>query len=379
MSQSTTVVSTVARDSSLGRICRAWAPSLYVPLPTCAMARCYRIETLSRSGIVAMTHNQRVGAVAASRAMAFRGQVVGAHPARTYRSSRVAATLRAGLADIGAWLDGPLFKWSALTVLALWALVDFGNIANAIAEQRQDAWMASATAAVVLLAALVSSIAGFAFSALAGSALAYLKMDPLHAVQTMVVCSTASQLYAVWKIRDSIRWGPLWPMLAAGVVTVPLGVWLLRHVDASFYGIGLGVFLTIYGFYVVMRQEQRVLRGNPWIDAAVGALGGITGGLAGFPGSFVTIWCSMRGWDKLQQRAAYQPYILTMQIVTIACLWCQSSAHTSVMQNLTFVPFALLGAIAGFAAFQRMSNDQFHRAVSILLIVSGVGLLARAL
>ena len=104
---------------------------------------------------------------------------VGAHPARTYRSSRVAATLRAGLADIGAWLDGPLFKWSALTVLALWALVDFGNIANAIAEQRQDAWMASATAAVVLLAALVSSIAGFAFSALAGSALAYLKMDPL--------------------------------------------------------------------------------------------------------------------------------------------------------------------------------------------------------
>src|SRR5438093_13155750 len=99
MSQSTTVVSTVARDSSLGRICRAWAPSLYVPLPTCAMARRYRIETLSRSGLVAMTHNQRAGAVAASRAMAFSGQVVGAPPARTHRRSRVAGTLGAGLAE----------------------------------------------------------------------------------------------------------------------------------------------------------------------------------------------------------------------------------------------------------------------------------------
>src|SRR4030095_16023006 len=108
---------------------------------------------------------------------------------------------------------------------------EFADLAGAMAAKRPDAVMMTATAAVVLLSALVSSIAGFAFSALAGSALAYLRVDPLHAVQTMVLCSTASQLYAVWKIRDSIRWAPLWPMLAAGIATVPLGVWLLRHVN----------------------------------------------------------------------------------------------------------------------------------------------------
>jgi uncharacterized membrane protein YfcA len=239
--------------------------------------------------------------------------------------------------------------------------------------------MASITGAVVLLSALVSSIAGFAFSALAGSALAYLKIEPVHAVQSMVLWSTASQLYAVWKIRESIRWRPLWPMVVAGTVTVPLGVWLLRHVDGSFYAAGLGIFLTMYGCYMVMRREGHVVRGSRWLDAATGALGGITGGLAGFPGAFVTIWCSMRGWDKLRQRAVYQPYILTMQFATIACLQWQAPTHVSVAQDLTFVPFALLGAIGGLAVFQRLSNKQFHGAVSVLLVVSGIGLLIRAL
>jgi uncharacterized membrane protein YfcA len=51
----------------------------------------------------------------------------------------------------------------------------------------------------------------------------------------------------------------------------------------------------------------------------------------------------------------------------------------SVTQDLHFVPFALLGAIGGLALFRRMSNKQFRGAVSLLLVASGMGLLARAL
>jgi len=87
----------------------------------------------------------------------------------------------------------------------------------------------------------------------------------------------------------------------------------------------------------------------------------------------------MRGWDKLRQRAVYQPYILVMQLLTIACLQWQAPARMSITQDLHFVPFALLGAIGGLALFRRMSNRQFHGAVSLLLVASGIGLLARAL
>jgi uncharacterized membrane protein YfcA len=230
----------------------------------------------------------------------------------------------------------------------------------------------------MLLAALVSNVAGFAFCALAGSALAYLGTDPLCAVQAMVVASTATQLYAVWTIRDAIRWRSLGPMIAAGAVTIPLGVWLLVHVDAVYYAAGLGAFLTAYGGYLLLRRESLVVEGSPWRDAIAGALGGIAGGLAGLPGSIVTIWCGMRGWDRLRQRAVYQPYILAMQVATVACLRFQAPARSSLAHDLRYVPFALLGAVGGLAIFRRITNGQFRVAVGVLLGVSGLGLLARA-
>lgn len=258
---------------------------------------------------------------------------------------------------------------AAFLVLVLWALNESIGLSHREAE----------IAGTVGLAALAASIVGFAFSALAGSGFAYLRLDPLHAVHTLVVCSIAIQLYAVWKIRGAIRWQPLMPMIAAGAATVPLGVWVLPHVDSAVYAIGLGLFLSAYGSYAGFHREHRALPGSTFVDVVVGALGGLTGGLAGLPGPSVTIWCSLRGFDKLQQRAAYQPFILVMQVITLLCLHWQDTASSLALDDLRFVPFALIGGVAGFALFQRMTNRQFHAVMSMLLVVSGIGLLTRAL
>lgn len=265
----------------------------------------------------------------------------------------------------------------AFALLLLWAFCEIAGLETALAHGEENAMRTLIVAAIVAVSALVASIAGFAFCALAGSALAYLQVDPVEAVRTMVICSTATQLYAVWKIRDAIRWPALWPMIAAGAATVPFGVWLLLHVDGAVYGVGLGIFLCTYGCYAVCRRGDLVVRGTPWRDAIAGALGGLAGGLAGLSGSFVTIWCSMRGWDKHAQRAVYQPFILVMQIVTVVCL--QAARSTQLVHSVGFVPFALLGGIAGFAIYQRLTNKQFQAAVSALLVVSGLGLLGRSL
>jgi uncharacterized membrane protein YfcA len=296
----------------------------------------------------------------------------------SYRKS-IEGTVAISTSRVTPSSANPIFTRASLVGLGVLILVAFADIASAIVHEHQAASMLIATATVILLAALVSSVAGFAFSALAGCALAYLGMDKVHAVQTMALSSIAIQSYAVWKIREWIQWNSLWTMLAAGALAVPLGVWLLVHIDGVAYTAALGVFVASYGCYVVLRREMRVVRGDAWRDALAGALGGLAGGLASLPGMLVTVWCSMRGWDKLQQRAVYQPYILIMQIVTILCLQWQAPIAMNATQDLRFVPFALLGAVGGFAAFERMSNKQFQVVVSVLLIVSGVGLLGRAL
>jgi uncharacterized protein len=274
-----------------------------------------------------------------------------------------------------SWLLGRL----AFALTALWVLYESTSLETAVTYGDASASRTLVIAGIIVASALLSSIVGFAFCAIAGGALAFLRVDPVHAVQTMVICSTAIQLYAVHKIRASIRWRELWPSIAAGATTVPLGVWMLLHVDAAVYGIGLGVFLSAYGAYAVLRPANLAVRGNTWCDMLAAALGGLAGGLAGLSGSFVTIWCSMRGWDKLRQRAMYQPFILAMQLVTIACLRLAAPGAKLASQDLRFVPFAMLGAVAGFALYQRMSNRQFQAVTSALLIVSGLGLLGRSL
>ena len=274
----------------------------------------------------------------------------------------------------------PLFRARcAFVFLVWWACYRFAGLATGLAHGDGQASLMLAVAGIIAASALVASIAGFAFCALAGSAFAYLRLDPVESVRTMVMCSTAIQLYAVWKIRDAIRWSLLWPMLAAGAATVPLGVWLLLHVDGAIYGVGLGVFLCAYGLFAVLRRDDLVVRGTVWRDAVAGALGGLAGGLAGLSGSFVAIWSSMRGWDKHAQRAVYQPFILVMQVWTLLCLRWHSATGTPLFMGFGFVPFALLGGIAGFAIYQRLTHAQFRTVVSALLMLSGLGLLGRAL
>jgi len=267
---------------------------------------------------------------------------------------------------------------AAFALLVLWACLELAHAEVALAATAPNASLTLVIAAVIAASALVSGIAGFAFCAVAGSAFAYLGVDPLQAVQTMVMCSAATQLNAVWKIRAYVRWKALWPMIAAGAATVPVGVWMLLHVDRDVYGIGLGIFLCAYGCYAAFGRNGQVVRGSPWRDAAAGALSGVAGGLAGLSGAFVTIWCSMRGWDKLRQRATYQPFILAMQILTIACLRSQTSSELQGFDDLRFVPFSVLGGIAGFAIYERMTTRQFQATVSALLMVSGLGLLTRS-
>jgi uncharacterized membrane protein YfcA len=259
------------------------------------------------------------------------------------------------------------------------ALVAFGFLFQDWLRGSTESATALLTYIIVFAAALVSSVAGFAFSALAGSGLVHLYASPAQAVRIMALCSVAIQFYAVIALWRSIDWHRLAPFLVGGTLTVPIGVRLLAHVSFPVFALALGLFLIGYSLYMLLRRSGRVWTGNGWIDAAVGALGGITGGLAAFPGAFVTVWCGMRGWDKSAQRAVYQPYILVMQLLTIACMH-EDSPHAPVGHaGMTYLAATLFAAHLGLGVFRALNNQQFGYMVSTLLMASGVLLIARSI
>jgi len=231
----------------------------------------------------------------------------------------------------------------------------------------------------VFVASTVSSIAGFAFSALCGALLFHLTDSPVYVVQVMIVCSMAIQLLSVATLWRSIDWSSLPVFFAGGILGVPAGAYLLLHLQTGAYRNVIGALLIAYGGYLLVRRPARKLRTGPLADACAGFLGGVTGGLAGFPGASVTIWCGLKGWDKARQRGVYQPFILSMQPIALVVIALMRPASASAAQldwkTLAFVPAALLGAWFGLRIFRRLSDRQFEIAVNALLIVSGIGLI----
>jgi len=252
-------------------------------------------------------------------------------------------------------------------------------IAEAVMFSLHGQQRAALALIAILVASAASSIAGFAFSAMCGALLFHLMDNAVYAVQVMIVCSIAMQSFSVAALWRSVEWRGLPVFLAGGTLGVPAGVWLLLHLSAHGYRDVIGGLLIAYGIYMLLRWPTRALRTGPLADAGAGFLGGFTGGLAGFPGAFVTIWCGLKGWDKERQRGLYQPFILCMQPISLIAIHLMRPAASTAAQldwnAIAFIPAALLGTWFGLRIFRRLSDRQFQIAVNLLLVAAGAGLM----
>jgi uncharacterized protein len=239
------------------------------------------------------------------------------------------------------------------------------------------------TSDVVLLtvfaAAALSSIAGFAFSALCGAVLFHLQLGQVAIVQIMMVCSIGIQAYMVAALWRSIPWRRVVRFLAGGMVGLPVGLLVLLHTGRGTFVMLIGGLLCLYSLYMLLRRPVVLPRWAGRCDALVGFVGGITGGAVAFPGAPVTVWGQMSGWQRDYQRGVYQPYILLMQLLALGCMFWVGAAAPASPALLTAglaVPPALAGTLIGLGWYRQISDRQFFITVNLLLLFSGVTLIA---
>lgn len=236
----------------------------------------------------------------------------------------------------------------------------------------------------VFLCSVLAGIVGFAFSALGQPVLAELMRSPVHIVQTLMLCSLANQTFSVASLWRHMQWTRLPPFLIGGMLGLPIGVYGLLHLAPREFHIAVGAIILAYGAYVLVRRPIVLPNMGPFVDGAIGLLGGIIGGLSAFPGAPVTIWCSMKGWNKSQQRGVFQPYILVMQVAGLVLLTTLSArgghagmlAVSGALTTIAIVPGSLAGTWFGLRIFHHISDRSFEACMAVLLMVSGVLLLA---
>lgn len=226
------------------------------------------------------------------------------------------------------------------------------------------------------LAGFAQGVSGFAFALVSLSIWAW-GIEPRLAAVLTVFGSLVGQLVTlpfVWRGFDVKR---ALPLIVGGLIGIPIGASLLTALEPGQFRLGLGLFLVVYCPVMLLLHSGRPFRwGGAAADAGAGWIGGVLGGLAGISGPIPTLWTTLRGWDKNDQRGILQGFNIAMHTATLTVYGLSGAIRADmtvplVATGVALVPFAILGVLV----FRRLSTIAFRRLILMLLSVSGVVLI----
>jgi len=227
-----------------------------------------------------------------------------------------------------------------------------------------------------LAGGIVNGLTGF------GTALTVLGIW-LYAIPTtvaatlVILCSVASQLQTLPMIWRTILWRRVLIFVVPGILGVPVGTFLLPHIDPKLFRIGIGGFLVVYSAYVLARKAAiETVWGGQAADGVVGFAGGVLGGIAGLSGVLPAVWTDVRGLTKEQRRAVVQTFniaILSFALVShaVSGLFTRQVAVAAIAA----LPGTIGGAWIGAFIYRRLADRSYQRIIMMLLLLSGIVLI----
>lgn len=242
--------------------------------------------------------------------------------------------------------------------------------------------------AILGASAIMSGLSGFGFSAI--GAFCLLLLPPKLGVPLLMSLSTANQLMSLGQLKADMKplkeWWPNGPApyLLGGFVGVPIGLAILHALPTSTLMAVFGGFLVLYAAYSMLKPDSAHISfdGGWSFSALVGAIGGVIGGFTAFPGAAVVVWSGLRGLPKSESRAIVQPYILGLQVLSLAMLAVQhpeTFGHSFWTLLALTVPVVLPCTLLGVRLYKSLSDINFRRVTFMLLATSGAGLLVKAI
>lgn len=238
-----------------------------------------------------------------------------------------------------------------------------------------DAGLSVYAGLVLLLAYLVRGIAGF------GSGLIAVPLLSMVAPVATVVPVVVSLDYvgsAGQGVRNAQRvaWGEQLVLVPFTLVGVATGLAVLRGVSSGALSRVLGGFVIAYAVYQLLPLPP--LRGSRVAAVWCGFLGGVVGTLFGTGGPFYAIYFNLRGLDKSQFRATFATNFLIDGGVRLGGYALAGLlGWTTLLWVVASLPLVAAGLYVGGRVHVGLSQHEFVRLVSLILVATGGALLIR--
>mgnify|MGYP001247386265 CR=1 FL=1 len=230
--------------------------------------------------------------------------------------------------------------------------------------------------AATFVAAVVVGVSGFAFALIAAAVWLHV-LTPVQTATLIIGYGVIVQSYGTWRMRHAISWSRIWPFLLGGAIGIPVGAYILHWANPAHLRAGTGVFLSLYAIYGLARPELKVVRAGVAADVGVGVASGMLGALTGFAGILIVIWSGLRGWPRDVQRGVFQPASVALLLMCALALGTTGSITRETLKLfLIGLPVLFAGNWVGLRLYGRVDEATFRRIVLILLLASGIPLIA---
>jgi uncharacterized membrane protein YfcA len=225
-----------------------------------------------------------------------------------------------------------------------------------------------------LLGGLISGLSGFAMGLVVSGVWLHI-VTPGQNALLIVLCGLVTQGSGIWRVRRSVNWQKVAPLIIGSATGIPLGTAFLTALDPAIFRLSMGGLLMIFSLYNLFRPQLRPVQGGAPTEVGVGFLNGLIGGLTGLGGIAVTIWCQLRGEPKDMQRATFQP-VMFFTFAMSAASFAVAGAFTFETMKLyaLALPVLIVGIWCGLRVYGQLDDAGFRKVVLLLLLAAGVSL-----
>lgn len=205
--------------------------------------------------------------------------------------------------------------------------------------------------------------------------------SPLLAAQMAALAGITSQIQSLPALRYGLHWREIFPVVAAGVIGMAVSLWLIPPLPLALFKLGVGAILIAYSlFALALPATWRFGKRHRSGDILAGFAGGIIGGIAGIPGPPVIMWAALQSWSAIEKRSLIQVFnLVTLSFMLTVGAVRGLLADQFVFAALMLLPGTILGAMAGVAAYKRLGDRRYQQVVIVLLLLSGVAMVATSL
>ena len=226
------------------------------------------------------------------------------------------------------------------------------------------------------VAGIVRGVTGFGAAMVMSPPLALL-LGPSVAVPLVLILEGFAAAPMLPRLRRQAKWRVLAPILVAATIFLPVGVYLLTHLDREIVRRLIALF--VIGFSLTL------LAGLRWhgahrlrISLGLGALSGVMVGTSGIGAPPIILYLLAGSDPSATVRATMTFYVALISIVALTVFLVQGLIGMNVLiLALAMTPLFMVGVTLGSRIFAQLSEERFRRlTIWLMLTVSAIVLIA---